>query len=216
MLCRKSSPNLWIVLETLQVTFTSVSVSVRRATVEQASPESNYTVCSVLGWEQAAQAYTPPVATTVGATGSISSAVPFKCYCAFCPRGRLPSHLVTSKQATERRQKCEGEQKRSGSLIKSCHGPLKIFSQQLSRGKYNYYLHLWEGAHCSKTVVLVIMTGVRAETEGRREAGRLSCQPKDANRHDERSSSSNNNNNRVKQSKVLNIYVLNCDCLRLP
>lgn len=95
----------------------------------------------------------PP--TTLYSTGSISTAVPLKCNCAFWPKGCLPSHLVTSKQTTKIMQNCEGEHKWSGSLIKSCHGPLKIFSQQPRRGKYNYYLHLCEGAHSSKTVFTV-------------------------------------------------------------
>lgn len=42
-------------------------------------------------------------------------------------------------------QNCEGEQKRSGSLIKSCHGPLKIFSQQPGKKKKKdyYYRYSW-------------------------------------------------------------------------
>ncbi len=56
--------------------------------------------------------------------------VPLKCNCAFWPKGCLACHPVTSKLTAKIMQNCEGEQKRSGSLIKSCHGPLKIFSQE--------------------------------------------------------------------------------------
>lgn len=56
--------------------------------------------------------------------------VPLKCNCAFWPEGCLACHPVTSKLTAKIMPSCEGELKRSGSLINSCHGPLKIFSQQ--------------------------------------------------------------------------------------
>lgn len=92
-------------------------------------------------------------------------------------------------------QSCEGEQQRSGSLIKTCHGPLKIFSQQRREGENIIIICI-----CVRAPIPLRPVPLWASCdlpfhnydwvesrEGRRRGGwGLPCQPKDANRHDER------------------------------
>lgn len=78
--------------------------------------------------------------------GSIST-VPLKCNPAFWPKGCLPRRPLTSKLTAKIMQNCEGEQKRSGSLIISCHGPLKIFSRQPGKEEKKKIVIILIGIH---------------------------------------------------------------------
>lgn len=123
-------------------------------------------------------------------------------------------------------QSCDGEQQRSGSLIKSCHGPLKIFSQQQQRERNIIIICICVRAPIAQRPVPMWascdLTFHNYDwVESRDGGGGLPCQPKDANRHDERVTAvkvgKQEQTDRKGESRQCWIFMtLNCDCLLVP